>query len=144
MRMYARHVSGMGDIRIDLLPFEHLPATQPDLFAPDLAESVFLWPSPPLLVNGQPAQLQLSLALRTGLIALLDQAGTAHYYLSKGRDADMLKVRLYEHLLHGWYDRIEDKEVTRSGLEMMEHIRCQLYRLQDGLQRPDTFMYQYL
>lgn len=142
MRMYAHQVSH-ADLRIDVLPIESIEAEWPDPASESVAAGCLIWRRPPLLVNGQPCRLTLEMRLYSGALSLQTEGG-ARYEVLKGRDSDRLRLMLYHFILDSWYGLAQHEDISRAGLEMIGHMRSQVFRLEDSLERPDNFLYQFL
>ena len=145
MRLYARQISGEGNITVELPANVEPRLTAPHPNDPELIHASLHWPELIVQADGLQRRLGIELQLGSGSLYIRDAAlPESIYHVAASLDADCLRLKLYEALLAAWAECLQNDELQRPGLDMLEHLRRRVFWLQESLSRPEPQQYQFL
>lgn len=142
MRLYAKSLQDQRDLQVDLLAVNPHQVRLPDLGKLEHQLALLQCTEVEVLANGHPQHWSLELELSTGSLRFNSQHETFAVFACK--DADRLRLELYEQVLETWYHSLQHEDVSRHGLDLLDQVRQHIFRLRDSLEQPETLQYQFL
>lgn len=144
MRLIVREAQQSHDTVLDILNPQDLELQLP------FPESWEAYPDPLIafchgvtgFIEHQHVQLELAFHIESGVIMLFNS--TWVFQVQPSRNSDHLKLDFYEQMLERWYHFLQHAEISRSALEILDHLRQQIFRLRSDLDQPDAVYYPFL